>query len=89
MSLGAEPGAVIGMVVKGSMGMVLAGAAVGLLSALAVARLIGGFLIGGESYDLATLITVPILLCGVALLAAFVPARRAARVSPVRALRSE
>ena len=69
--------------------MVLVGAAIGLLATLGLSRLLDWFLIGIGPYDLVTFAVVPLLLCSVALLAAFVPARRAARVSPVRALRHE
>ena len=48
-----------------------------------------GFLYGIEATDLATVLGIPLLLIGVAFLAAYVPARRASRVNPVEALRTE
>ena len=89
MSLGAEARDVVGMVVRGAMGMVLVGAAVGLAVTLGMSRLLDWFLIGIDPHDLTTFVTVPLLLCAVALIAAFVPAGKAARVSPLKALRHE
>jgi ABC-type antimicrobial peptide transport system permease subunit len=89
MSLGAEAREVIGMVVRGAMGMVAAGVALGLVTTLGLSSLLDWFLIGIGPRDLLTFTAVPIVLCAVALTAAFVPARRAARVSPLQALRYE
>lgn len=71
------------------MAVVLAGGVLGLAAAYGLAQLIGQFLVGIEPGDPITLIGVPLLLGGIALLAAFVPARRASRVDPVEALRRE
>lgn len=87
MSLGAEAGDVIKMVVRGALGMVVTGVAVGLAATLVLSRLLDWFLIGTSPYDLVTFTVVPFLLLAVAVLAAFLPARRAARVSPLTALR--
>jgi predicted permease len=87
MALGANTGAVVGMVVRGAMGVVLVGVATGLVAAWFLAQLLSWFLVGVQPRDPITLVSVPLLLCGVALLAAFVPARRASKVSPVQALR--
>lgn len=89
MSIGADAGRVVGMVLKGSLRSVAIGAAIGLVLAIGLARLIQSFLFGVEAADPATLIAVPLLLGSVAALAAFVPARRASRVDPVEALRTE
>jgi ABC-type antimicrobial peptide transport system permease subunit len=89
MSLGATARDVVGMAVKAGMRLVLLGAAIGLLLAGAVTWVLKGFLLGIASTDLVTFATIPVLLTGVALVAALIPARRAGRVDPVRALASE
>jgi len=57
--------------------------------ALLVTRLLSGLLFGVEAFDLVTFVVVPLILGGTALLAAYLPARRASRVNPVAALRAE
>ena len=89
MSLGADAGSVTRMVVGGGMRLVIVGSVIGLAISGAVTWLISGFLYGIEATDVATFLGIPVLLIGVALLAAYVPARRASRVNPVEALRSE
>jgi ABC-type antimicrobial peptide transport system permease subunit len=69
--------------------VVMAGAAVGVGGALVLSRLMKSFLYGVLSTDPVTFLAVPILLSAVALLATYIPARRAARVDPMRALRYE
>ncbi|MCK5653114.1 MAG: hypothetical protein KAJ42_17125, partial [Gemmatimonadetes bacterium] len=77
------------MVVMGSMGSVVLGGLAGLGLAYGLARLIRGLLFGVAPADPLTLLTVPLLLGAVATVATFIPARRASRVDPVRALNSE
>ncbi len=91
LSLGADAGKVILMVMKGAMSLVLVGTAIGFVLSLGLAQLIqrGGFLYGISALDPITFLGVPLLLAGVALLAAIVPARRASRVNPVQALKTE
>jgi putative ABC transport system permease protein len=89
MSLGASARNVVVMAVGGGMRLVLIGGVIGVILAGAVTWSIAGFLFGIGSTDIATFSAIPILLSAVALLAAFVPARRASRVDPVRALRAE
>ncbi|MFG1691229.1 ABC transporter permease [Gemmatimonadota bacterium] len=89
MSMGADEKAVIGMVLRGAMTVVAVGGVVGLLIAFALAQLIRQFLFGMGPSDPVTLLGVPLLLGGVAALAAYIPARRASRVNPVEALRHD
>ncbi|MFC1660305.1 ADOP family duplicated permease [Gemmatimonadota bacterium] len=89
MSLGAEGGTVIATVMKGAMGVVVLGGILGLALAFALARVIQVFLFGVRPGDPLTMSLVPALLCGVAFVAALIPARRATRVNPTEALQSE
>ncbi|MBA3258132.1 MAG: FtsX-like permease family protein [Gemmatimonadales bacterium] len=89
LALGAEPGQLVRMVVRQGMSVAAVGIGIGLLGALAVARLMAGLLSGVGPTDIATLVTVTALLALATLLANYVPARRAARVDPLVALRSE
>ena len=89
MSLGATARDVTSMAIGGGMRLVAVGAVVGVFLAGAVTWSISGYLFGISSTDVVTFVTIPLLLSGVALFAAWVPARRASRVDPVRALRSE
>lgn len=89
LSLGADAGKVVAMVLRGAMGLVAVGAVIGILLSLGLGQAIGGFLYGVSARDPVTFIGVPLILGGVAAVAAFVPARRASRVDPVRALKSE
>jgi putative ABC transport system permease protein len=77
------------MAVGGGMRLVIIGGLVGVGLAGAVTWTISGFLYGIGSADLATFAVIPMILVGVALLAAFIPARRASMVDPVRALRTD
>jgi ABC-type antimicrobial peptide transport system permease subunit len=72
-------------------GLALAGlgTVIGLAGALAVTRLLSGFLFGVSPFDLATFVFVPLVLVLTALLACYLPARRATRVNPLTALRAE
>ena len=89
MSLGADSGSVIKMVLKGAMALVLIGSIIGLTITAGLTQLIAQFLYGVSAIDPVTFLGVPLVMVGVALLAAFLPARRASRVDPVVALRSE
>jgi predicted permease len=89
MSLGASASDVVRMAVTGGMRLVVVGALVGIVLAGGVTWVAADYLFGISSTDLVTFATIPLLLTGVALLAAWVPARRASRVDPVQALRSE
>jgi predicted permease len=89
MSLGASGRDIVTMAVGGGMRLVLKGGLVGVVLAGAGSWALKGFLYGVGTTDLATFVAIPVILTGVALVAAFVPARRASEVDPVAALRSE
>jgi predicted permease len=89
LTLGATPARVWRDVVRGALTIVGAGAAVGLVGALAGSRLVAALLFEVSPTDPLTLAAVCLLLLGVALLAAYLPARRASRVDPARALRAD
>ena len=89
MSLGADRRSVIGSMMKGAMGVVALGGFLGLAAAYVLARVIQGLLFGVGAGDPLTMVLVPVLLCGVAFVAALIPAHRATRVNPTEALRSE
>ncbi len=87
MALGAQPHQVLGLVLKQGMLLALIGAVVGILVALPVARLASGLLYGVSATDPLTYAGITLLLMGVALLACYLPARRATRIDPLLALR--
>ncbi len=89
IALGASPWNVIRLVIIRGAGLACAGVAAGLVLAFAVTRLMAGFLYGVSPYDLLTFVGVPLFLTLIALLACYVPARRATKVDPMIALRAE
>jgi putative ABC transport system permease protein len=89
MALGATASRVVGLVVRRSLILAIAGVAIGLVAALATTRLLTALLFEVSPTDPATLAIVAIVLVIIALVASYLPARRAARVSPVDALRSD
>ncbi len=89
ISLGADAGSVIKMVLRGAMGLVVVGGAIGFAMTLGLAQLIRQFLYGVSAVDPITFLGIPAVLALVALVAAYVPARRASRVNPIEALRPE
>jgi putative ABC transport system permease protein len=89
VALGAEASQVTRMVLWQGTRLVAAAIAMGLLSALALTRVIARFLFEVQPRDFATFIVVPVLVAIVAALAVWLPARRASRVDPVVALRYE
>ncbi|MEM7416915.1 MAG: ADOP family duplicated permease [Gemmatimonadota bacterium] len=89
MSLGASARDVVGMAIGGGMRLVAIGGVVGVALAAAVTWSISSYLFGISPTDVATFVAIPLLLTTVALVAAWVPARRASGVDPVSALRSE
>jgi putative ABC transport system permease protein len=89
MALGAQPQHVLQLVVGQSMTWMVAGLAAGLVASLALVRLLGSLLYGVTPSDPFVLTAVSALLAAVTLAASVVPARRATRIDPVKALRCE
>jgi predicted permease len=88
-ALGARPADVSRLFVMRSLAAVAAGLALGLAGVLALARLIAGMLYGVAPTEPSLVLAAALLLSGAALLAAWIPARRAARVSPAQILKQE
>jgi putative ABC transport system permease protein len=89
MALGARPVDVIRLVMREAVGVAALGGATGLVIALLLTRLMGGLLYGVGAADPVTFAGVCAVLTLVALVAAYVPARRAVGVDPLKALRAE
>jgi len=89
MALGARPGDVLRMVLGQGAALAGAGAVAGIGGALLVTRALESLLYGVERTDPLTLLAVPVLLTAVALVASWLPARRATRIDPMLALRGE
>jgi len=89
VALGAKPSAVVGMVLADGLRLTLAGVALGVVGALATTRLLGGLLFGVDARDPLTYGVIVATLALVAVAACWLPARRASRVDPLVALRSE
>jgi putative ABC transport system permease protein len=89
MALGARPGDVQKMVITQGMRLALVGIVIGLAAAFAVTRLMNALLYEVRATDPTSYLGMTLLLCAVAALACWIPSRRAARVDPLLALRSE
>jgi putative ABC transport system permease protein len=89
MALGARPGNILAMIVRQSFTLIGAGQLIGLVGALALTRVLASFLFGISPEDPVTFVGVALLLAFVALTACAAAARRALRIDPVTALRSE
>jgi putative ABC transport system permease protein len=89
VALGAQARQVMGPVLREGMTLAVIGVALGLAGSLAASRALGGFLFGVEPTDPLTYGSVAVLLLAVALAASYIPSRRALRVDPIIALRSE
>jgi predicted permease len=89
VALGARTKDIFRSVVASGVTVVLVGVACGLAGSVAVARLLGDTLFGVSAYDASVLVFVTVVLTGTALLANGLPARKAARIDPMRSLRTE
>ncbi len=89
MALGAQPEGVVRLLVMQAGKLVAVGAAIGITAAVAMCRILSGFLYGISAVDGVTFAAVTIVLVSVALVACYIPARRATRVDPMVALRYE
>ena len=89
LALGARPRTVLRQVVQSALGLAVAGAAIGAVSAFGLTRFLESLLFGVEPTDAATFASMAALLMAIAALAAWLPARRVMRVDPVKALREE
>ena len=87
-ALGASAGALMRMVMAGGLTLTVAGLALGVTGALALTRLLSNLLVGVGARDPLTLMTAALMLFVVAMLACYVPARRAARLDPLVVLRN-
>lgn len=89
MALGATPGSILTMVLRQGLRLVFIGLAVGLVLAIAAGRSIATMLFAVKPYDAFTFATITVVLGAVAIVASYLPARRATAVDPMEALRSE
>ena len=89
VALGADRHAVVGMVLREGLRLAMLGAVLGVAAAALASRAVEGLLYGVSALDPVAFVGVPLLLVAVAALAVWIPARRAAAVDPVGALKSE
>jgi ABC-type antimicrobial peptide transport system permease subunit len=89
MALGADSREIFRLIIGSGMGLALVGAVIGVPAALILTRLMGGLLSGITSTDPLTYVAVLVMLAASALLASYMPARRATRVDPMVALRTD
>jgi predicted permease len=89
MALGAQAAAVLGMIMREGSIMLVSGVAIGLLLAVATAKIVSGILYGVGTLDPVAFVVAPAVLSVAAVIAMWLPARRATRVNPVQALRAQ
>jgi predicted permease len=89
IALGAGTAEVVRMVVRDGLRFVLPGIVLGTMASFTLTRILSGLLLQVSPLDPATFVAVPLILCGAALVACYLPARRAARLDPMALLRNE
>ncbi|HEY3040201.1 MAG TPA: ABC transporter permease [Pyrinomonadaceae bacterium] len=89
LALGAQPRAILSLVLKKGMGLALLGLVIGLMAAFILTRLMASLLFGVSASDPTTFAIISVLLMSIALFACYIPARRAMKVDPLVALRYE
>ncbi|MEK6284246.1 MAG: FtsX-like permease family protein [Acidobacteriota bacterium] len=89
LALGAQPGGVLKLVIRQALVLTSLGIAIGLTGAVSMTRIMSSLLYGVAATDTLTFVATPLLLGSIALLASYVPARRAASVDPMAALKCE
>jgi len=89
VAVGANPGSVARLVLGQGLKLTAIGGSIGLALSLVASSVLGSLLVDVSARDLGVYLSVPLLLTAISLLACYVPARRAARIDPLRALRQE
>jgi ABC-type antimicrobial peptide transport system permease subunit len=89
IALGADAGSVVAMIVRQAMVVTLIGLVLGLTAALLLSRALQSLLFELKPWDPATFASIAVILAAVSLVASWAPARRAASVNPIKALRTE
>jgi putative ABC transport system permease protein len=89
MALGAQRNAILKLIIRQGMWLVLTGVILGIVVSLGLTRLLRGLLLGVSATDPATFAAIAVLLIVIAMLACYLPARRATRLDPLVALRHE
>lgn len=87
LALGAEHADILRLVVRHGLALAMAGIAIGLMASLLLTRLMSSMLYKVGTHDLTAFVLAPLVFLGIALLASYLPARRATRVDPIEALR--
>ena len=87
LALGAEKGDILGLVVRQGVVLASVGVAIGLVASVFLTRLLGSMLYGVGAHDVLTFLLAPALFIGIALVASYLPARRATKVNPIETLR--
>jgi len=88
MALGAQPQSIVNGFLRQALGLVFLGVVIGVLGAAMLVRFISGFVYGVRALDFGTFLWVSFLMCGIAVAASYIPARKATRLDPNDALRS-